>query len=634
MEELTAHIARRQAPVPEHVSNRVVLQRGVFIGPTPGTAPDLYSRIVGTCRGRDRRSVQLTPGSAVDTDTYFGRFPAAYYLKWTTVRTVVLSAHYHARGRAQVVVWGSDNGGRVRRISHTTVVPGSQTIEVDVDLASFSDGGSVWAAFTAVDDDLTVADVQWSAPVVQPARAPVVAICTFDRPARCLATLEVLGADLQVRESLGAVYVVDQGTDLVRDQDGFYRVATEFGDRLVYIQQPNLGGAGGFTRGMCETLARHDDVHLILMDDDIHPEPETVLRLNAFANVACSPMIVGAQMLYLLRPTRLHVGAEEADLQRLRAGRWSANALHDADMLTERQDSVADAGYTGWWTCLIPTQIIKRNQLPLPMFFQWDDIEFGIRTRLAGDAQTVTLPGAAVWHMDFTAKDHDDWSLYFSVRNSLITAALHSDLAPTKLSVTLLREISRYLVSMQYGLAHTALRGIEDFLAGPDVLADGGRRALEAIRRERADFPETVTHSASEVAAHSVPVRPAGFCPDKRRVDAVLAERAVRQMTGRVHSGRVAIPGADAHWWHVSLFEEAVVPEASGHGVRVRTRDARLARTLTLRMLRVLARFRAKAVGAQQAYRTELPRLTSRDNWQRLFDAAPEGGDSINASPS
>lgn len=621
MDEQAINPAQQQtsAPDPEQVAGHMVLQRGVFTGPTSDIDPGLYSTIVGICRHRERRSVQLAPGSTVDTDTYFGRFPAAYYLKWTTITTVVLNARCHTRGRAQVVVRGSDNAGFVRQFSRIDVGPGSETITAAVDLAPFREGGSLWVAFTAVDDDLSVEDLHWSVPATQPVRAPVVAICTFNRPASCVATLEVLAADREVRDSLEAVYVVDQGTELVGDHDGFDRVATEFGGALFYLRQTNLGGAGGFTRGMCETLTRNGDAHLILMDDDIHPEPETVLRLNAFANLTSSPMIVGAQMLYLLRPTRLHVGAEKADLQGLRAGRWSANALHDADMLTERQDKIADAGYTGWWTCLIPTEIIERNQLPLPMFFQWDDIEFGIRARQFGGDQTVTLPGAAVWHMDFSAKNHDDWSLYFSVRNSLITAALHSDIAPKTLSVTLFREISRYLVSMQYGLAYTAIRGIEDFLAGPDVLADGGQHALDAIRRDRARFPETMTRSATEVAAGTAPMRPAGFFPDKSRVDAVLAERAVRQMTGRVHRGRIAVPRTDAHWWHVSLFDEVVVPEASGDGVRVRTRNARVARTLTLRLLRVLARFRADAVETQQSYRTELPQLTSHSNWQRLF---------------
>ena len=71
--------------------------------------------------------------------------------------------------------------------------------------------------------------------------------------------------------------------------------------------------------------------------------------------------------------------------------------------------------------------MVAQIGLPLPMFFQWDDIEYGIRARDAGFV-TVTLPNAGVWHADFYWKDCDDWARYFSIRNSLIAAALHSDL--------------------------------------------------------------------------------------------------------------------------------------------------------------------------------------------------------------
>jgi galactofuranosylgalactofuranosylrhamnosyl-N-acetylglucosaminyl-diphospho-decaprenol beta-1,5/1,6-galactofuranosyltransferase len=626
--EGTAGSAAPASPfVQSQIVDRLVLQRGVFAGPTADTDADLYSTVDDPRSRRDRQSVHLESGDTLDTDTYFGRFPAAYHLRWTTLTTVDLRVRCRTSGRARVDVRASDGDGQVRIVTQVEVGPDSDTVTVPVELASFRDGGSVWAAVTAVDGAATIEDLSWSVPAPQTVRAPVVAICTFNRPADCVSTLATLASDREVLASLEAVYVVDQGTQLVRDEDEFDRLAAEFGDKLVYLRQPNLGGAGGFTRGMCETLDRHGDVHLVLMDDDIRPEPETVVRLNAFANVTARPMIVGAQMLYLLHPTRLHVGAEEADLGRLRAGRWSAHALHDADMLTERQDRVADAGYNGWWTCLIPAEIITRTQLPIPMFFQWDDIEFGIRARDVGGDPTVTVPGAAVWHMDFSAKDHDDWTMYFSMRNSLITAALHSDIDPKALSTTLFREISRYLVSMQYGLAYTALRGIEDFLAGPGVLADGGRHALETIRGDRGEFPETITHPlSSEVGASypDLPARPAGFLPDNDRLDVVLAERAARQLSGRVESGRVAIPATDAHWWHVALFDEVVVPTATGTGVRVRTRDAALARSLTFRTLKLLKRFRADVHDVQHTYRAELPQLTNRENWQRLFTASGE----------
>ena len=91
MDEQAINPAQQQtsAPDPEQVAGHMVLQRGVFTGPTSDIDPGLYSTIVGICRHRERRSVQLAPGSTVDTDTYFGRFPAAYYLKWTTITTAL-----------------------------------------------------------------------------------------------------------------------------------------------------------------------------------------------------------------------------------------------------------------------------------------------------------------------------------------------------------------------------------------------------------------------------------------------------------------------------------------------------------------------------------------------------------------
>ncbi len=290
--------------------------------------------------------------------------------------------------------------------------------------------------------------------------------------------------------------------------------------------------------------------------------------MNAFANVTTEPTLVGAQMLYLMNPQNLHVSAEEADLGKLRAGRWAANSLHDANLIKKRQEKRVDAGYNAWWSCLIPAEVVSRIGLPIPMFFQWDDIEYGIRARAAGFV-TVTLPNAGVWHADFHWKDRDDWAKYFSVRNSLIVAALHSDFDTKSLSVTLGREISQYLVSMQYGLAHTTLRGIEDFLAGPDVLQDGGQAVLGAIRKERARFPETVKHPANDVPgirSSDLVTRVAGPEPDSAREDLVLAKRVAMQWLGRTQHGIANIPAADAHWWHVSLFDHAVVTDASQSG--------------------------------------------------------------------
>ncbi|NKS73695.1 glycosyltransferase [Rhodococcus hoagii] len=605
----------------EHpASGRLVVQRGVFTGPTPRVKDELYASITSGSAHRERFELRLDKGAVVDTDTYFGRFAASYYQRWTTVTEVEVSFAYDAAGVSLALLRGSDSGGNTRTIA-TVEVDGSGTARLSAKLDMFLDGGSLWLEFRAVDGPLGVRECEWTVPAPAVIRPAAIAICTFNRAQDCADTVAAIAGDEQMCSGIDAVYVVDQGTDHVSERESFAATADKLGDKLVYIRQPNLGGAGGFTRGMYEVTAVNEHANVILMDDDILCEPETVLRMNAFANVTTEPTLVGAQMLYLMNPQNLHVSAEEADLGKLRAGRWAANSLHDANLIKKRQEKRVDAGYNAWWSCLIPAEVVSRIGLPIPMFFQWDDIEYGIRARAAGFV-TVTLPNAGVWHADFHWKDRDDWAKYFSVRNSLIVAALHSDFDTKSLSVTLGREISQYLVSMQYGLAHTTLRGIEDFLAGPDVLQDGGQAVLGAIRKERARFPETVKHPANDVPgirSSDLVTRVAGPEPDSAREDLVLAKRVAMQWLGRTQHGIANIPAADAHWWHVSLFDHAVVTDASQSGVRVRRRDKDLAKEISARMAALLKQFREQGATVQQRYRDALPELTARENWARLY---------------
>ena len=76
--------------------------------------------------------------------------------------------------------------------------------------------------------------------------------------------------------------------------------------------------------------------------------------------------------------------------------------------------------------CLIPTEVIRTIGLSLPVFIKWDDAEYGLRARAHG-FPTVSLPGAAVWHVSWGDKDDlVGWQSYFHERNRLITALLYS----------------------------------------------------------------------------------------------------------------------------------------------------------------------------------------------------------------
>ena len=623
MTEAAPDIARDSAHVEarlvEHDPQaRLVAQRGLFGGPSTLIQDDLYLHVGSGRAQRSRFEVSIEPNAKADTNTYFGRFPASYWQRWTAVTEVRVTFTYTGSGRVSLVA--SDADGRSRTVAAIDV-EGTGTAELPGALDRFVDGGALWLRFDTSRFALTISQLTWNVPSPSKIRPAAVVVCTFNRADECADTVASLGNDSQVVAGLDAVYVVDQGTDLVEKREKFKATAERLGNKLVYIRQPNLGGAGGFTRGMYEVtdVVGAEHANVVLMDDDILCEPETVLRTSAFANMTVEPAIVGAQMLGLFHPDRVLVGAEHADLNGPKVGIPSSNALVNASVVKKKQEIRVDAGYNGWWTCLIPSEIISRIGYPLPLFFQWDDVEYGLRASRNGFA-TVTLPGAGVWHADFSWKDWDEWHRYFNIRNGLLTAALHSEFDGKVLFRSLSRDLLKFLVGMQYGLAFTQIKAIEDFLEGPAAFADGGVEAASMIRRERAFYAETVRHSAAHAPdLQSADYQIASAAPWPSMEGLVLAKRLLQQLRGRVNPHPVAIASRDAHWWHVSLFGHAVVTDASQEGVRVRRHNAELMKQLLKRGLRAQWKLRTQAPRIRESYRSEFESMTDRSNWARLF---------------
>jgi galactofuranosylgalactofuranosylrhamnosyl-N-acetylglucosaminyl-diphospho-decaprenol beta-1,5/1,6-galactofuranosyltransferase len=609
--------------------SRLVAQRGLFFGPSALVPEDLYAVVASGTARRERTRVTLLPGSRVSTNTYFGRFHATYWQRWTPVPQVEVDAVVSGTGRVRLLASDTNKVWRIVA-AHEVRDADDQPIRLTGPIDRFVDGGGMWLELTTETGELTVADVRWSVPSERPVPRTDVVICTYNRVEDCLNTMQALADDPEALGHVGTVHVVDQGSDPLQGRARFAEVSAALDDRLHYVRQPNLGGAGGFTRGLFEvtSVAGSEHADVLLMDDDVLLEPEILIRLTGFAASTAHPTIVGGQMLNLLHPGHLHISAEYADPELLTVGMPMPGALSEAYLLgaDERQLPInqerrVDTEYNGWWSCLIPAAIVRAIGYPLPLFFQWDDIEFGYRARAHG-FPTVALPGAGVWHADFGWKDWDEWHRYFNMRNGLITAALHTDFSIKRITRRLGHLLSQYLVAMHYGLSATLLQAVEDFLDGPEILRDGSAAAAAEIRRIRAAYPETVVHPMSELPdtardLRDVQVVRAANPPGMERL--TWAKRAAYLLTGRAERRSGFIPAGDAHWWHVSTFERAIVTDMSEQGYRVRTRDRELALELAKRGVRTLKRFVAEGPAVAQRYRAEMGRLTSRENWAQLY---------------
>ncbi len=607
-------------------AGRLLVQRGLFTGPSDLIPEGLYAEVLRGVARRERSRIRLTSGTTVTTNTYWGRLHATYWQRWTSVREI--RVELRASGSGRVWLMASDTNKVQRAVDVATIDGDGVTVELTGGLDRFLDGGGMWLEMATDVGEMTVSEVRWS--VAQPAsvRPTSMTICTFNRVDDCLNTLQALADDPEALGLLELVRVVDQGTDPLEGRESFPAVADRLGPALRYQRQPNLGGAGGFTRGLYEATAGDpaDDHDVLLMDDDVLLDPEIVVRLTGFAAVTTRPTIVGGQMLNLLHPDHVHITAEYALPEQLKVGLPVPGAMSEAHLLgrDERllpmvQDRRVDTEYSGWWSCLIPAPIVRAIGYPLPLFFQWDDVEFGYRAREHG-YPTVSLPGAGVWHADFGWKDWDEWHRYFNQRNGLITAALRTGFDVRTVTTRVITLLGRYLVAMQYGLAATLLQAVEDFLDGPSVLDDGSASAAARIRQIRAAYPETAAVPIDELDLDFRETQVHLASPFKpSRMVLTWAKRALFQATGRVPFRTGMVPAGEAHWWHVSLFERAVVTDMAETGVRIRTRDKQRLRELSGRAVRTLRRLHAEGPDVAQRWRDAAPRLTGRENWARLY---------------
>ena len=585
----------------------------------------------------DRRRATVPAGRRVSFASYFNAFPASYWQHWTTVRSVMLTVR--TAGRGTVLVYRSNGSGVKQRIL-TNEVDGAATTSVDLVLNQYSDGGWIWFDLVADAEDLAFEGAEWTTDDA-PARAgkASLGITTFNKPDYCVETLANLADAPEALELIDRIFVIDQGTDLVGDRPEFPELGERLGEQLVVLRQPNLGGSGGFSRAMVETLAREDSDFVQLLDDDVRIEPESIRRSILFGQYATTPTIVGAHMFDLLDRPKLHAWAEVVDEQPFMwRTLFQERMPHDFSEGNLRQSPTLhmrlDADYNGWWMCLIPKEALEKVGLALPAFIKWDDAEHCLRAREAG-VPTVSLPGVALWHVSWVGKDDSiDWQAYFHARNRIVAALLHSR-APD--GGTLLRHSRRvdlkHLMMMQYypvALRHRALR---DILSGPDHMWRTLATAMPEARALARQFPETVVHKDDGSPMRSRRGRqvfkrlrrhaydsPAGMRLRWFTATTLISHWLHEPRPENVAQPEVEFGKTDAHWWRVPLFDSALVSTADGAGKNVYTRDRAAYRRMLVESIRLHRALRKDWRRLSRDYRAALPALTSPEAWASSFE--------------
>ncbi|MCQ1999257.1 glycosyltransferase [Arthrobacter zhaoxinii] len=580
-----------------------------------------------------RQSTSVRAGERVSFGTYFNAFPASYWRRWTNLDTIRLSVR--TTGTGAVSVYKSNARGALQHVETQRVnSPATSTFELS--LKPFGDGGWYWFDLVAGSEPLILEKAEWQAPgePVTPGSVTL-EITTLNKTSFCINNLRILGDHPEALAYVKEVLIVDQGTEKVADAEGFAEVEAMLGGKLRIINQANLGGSGGFARGMYEAVESGSD-YVLLLDDDVVMEPESISRLLMFADRCKTPTIVGGHMFDLYNRTVLHTFGETVNPYRFQPDQPHAEMTLGHDFVrsnlrhTSWMHRRVDVDYNGWWMCLIPTKVIRDIGLSLPVFIKWDDAEYGLRAKSAG-YPTVSMPGSAVWHVSWIDKDDlVGWQAYFHTRNRMIAALIHS---PYEHGGRVVRETGymdlKHLISMQYFTAQGRVMALRDLLRGPEHLHDLLPTKLPEIKALTKKFTDSQVLPEPEAfpapVMHKPPRRGQGFAaPSYASLIPWAAKTVVKQLTKKVPATSLEHPQAyiahqDNKWWRMSQYDSAVVSNAEGTGASWYKRDPKQLRVLLAEAVQLNAEILKNWQKLSDQYREALPEITSFEAWKKTF---------------
>lgn len=584
-----------------------------------------------------RRRYQVLEGHRSSFGTYFNAFPASYWRRWTEVSSVRL--RMRLTGSGTVFIYRSNAKGNVYRVDSVSSAdfPDGDLV-FTLPLATFADGGWYWFDLLGATGGLVLDSAQWETEADRRQGRVSVAITTLNRAEDVLTLVSQLGADTELAEILDEVIVVDQGSEHPTEHPRWAETAASLGSRLRVIRQANLGGSGGFARGMSEVIDAGKSDYVLLSDDDVRAEPEGIVRAVAFADLARTPTIVGGQMFSMFDRSYLHSMGEriqpwrfwwQSVLQQTTGHHLDRSSLRSTPELHRR----VDVDYNGWWMELIPVGVLRQTGLALPVFIKWDDAEYSLRAKQVG-VPTVTLPGVAVWHVPWTDKDDSlDWQAYYHERNRFVAALLHSQYPRGGRLVreSLIHQV-RHLLAAQYSVADLRLRALEDVMSGPDHLHSRLATTLPEIRRVRSGYADSQVHQ--DPGAFPSPRRVKlprkgedtqvqygkyGKLPQIKMaaVGMVKALRPVRA-SSREHP-EAEIAAMSARWWLLSQYDSAIVSTSDGGGASWYQRDPRRFRDLLRRSFELHERIIREWPALAASYREAMPTLVGPEEWKRTF---------------
>lgn len=596
-------------PRPLTLQHMILPEQGIC------TELDLYVHLQGVAGANlGDGTVWLGAGGAACFDTYFNLFSLG---KWHGAAPLsTLSLVIEAQGRFELRVYHAIPGRSWELLACALHdLPAQGRLCLDLSHFALNTGaGVIFFELRAVEETvLRAARFLTNDP---PLRQPRLGICitTFRREAevaRTAARLDAFIAGAQLGPQMHA-FVVDNGG------------TAEIGDlaHVDLVANRNLGGAGGFARGMAEAEAWGFD-HCLFMDDDAAFHMESIHRTLAFLSRAQDPRmaVAGAMISNTHKWAIWEAGATFDQHCRPQQG---GRDLRRRDQVLEMEFQTAAPAdpnfYGGFWFFAFP--LAAASARPFPFFVRGDDVSFS----LANGFRTVTLNGVVSFQDDFTEKESVT-THYLDLRSHIVHHLTVERLgqgawATAKIP---LRFLARSLSRFHYETAAAELLAWRDVMQGPEFFAANAdmaerRQTLAAITKAEVWGPR----AGADLAWRGPKLR-------GRRAMALLRLTLNGHLLPlpRLWAGKALLPGgARADLGAVRGCRQISYHQpGQDRAYTVRRSDARFL-ALLWQIGATLLAFLLGHAALRRRYLAAYPALTSAEFWQQRF-RTPAGSEDI-----
>jgi len=441
---------------------RTPLQSLIWPEADLNTERDLYLRLGGAAALSMRnQQVHFIPGSLADFSTYYNLFNSGKWLKNCGLETLELQLH--GTGTFELTVFHVMPQRSSQRVV-TDIITLTDGVPLDVDVlppSGFTATGLVFFQLVALTAG-RLDQAHWQT-ADTPKRTPdlMLSITTFrreDAVARTVARFENFITRTPIAQHLHLT-VVDNGQTADITPSAHVSV----------IPNANLGGSGGFARGLLAAQERGAS-HCLFMDDDASVHMDAITRTWMMLAYATDPgtAIAGA---VANAQHRWQLWENGALFDRVCLPQHMGLDLRDAGQVIGMEfDSTAarpDNFYGGWWYFAFPVGRVKH--MPFPFFVRGDDVSFS----LVHDFNILTLNGVMSFQdEDFTVKE-TPLTVYLDLRSHLShhLSLPQMDIGRKGMLKIIMRFYLRSFLFCHYDTLAAIGLALQDVLEGPDYFA-------------------------------------------------------------------------------------------------------------------------------------------------------------------